>query len=403
VSWIVAIKLAWIRTARVWDRIVLAVFQRALFRSLRPNDNTIQRIVVYRIGNIGDILVTLPTLAAIRDRFPTAHITLLTSPGQKGAPGAADLLPMGKWHDGIIVYFLSEVQDWQGRRKLLANIRESRFDLFVQLPNQQSRTRDELRNMLFARLAGCRKTAGFAVSQQGYFLREQTLHIPQIQEARRIFDSVVRPLGLGRYSEVLLPVSARSRSRVAELLRRRGISSDEPFVVLHAGAKRQTNQWPSERYATVADEIIRKWRAPVVLTGSNTELPIIRDIVSAMTEPVTSVCGEIDLDEMIALLELASLYIGNDTGPMHLAAAVGTPTVSIFSARDFPERWRPMGTPHTVLRHDAPCSPCFKETCDRNMICIKAIGVEEVTTAISQTLIHLETARKNTQWEGQLT
>jgi len=377
-------KLAWIGAARRGTRILLYLLQRALFMSMprQPWENAIRRIVVYRIGNIGDILVTLPALNAIRKRFPDAHIALLTSPGKKGAPGAEQILPLGKWFDELFVYFSSDVQSWNGRLQLLRRLREGKFDLFIQLPNQQSRLRDEVRNMTFARFAGCRYAVGFEVSQRALFLREEALHVPQIRESLRIYRSVASQLLLDSYEDVLLPISDAPRRQVASLLLRAGVPENEPFVVMHAGAKRQTNQWPLERYARVADEIIRRWGTRVVLTGSAAELPAVERVAELMREKPIVICGQLNLPQMAALLERCSLYVGNDTGPMHIAAAVGTPTVSVFSARDFPERWWPCGHGHIVLRRDAPCSPCFKEICDRDLVCLKAIEEKDVLAAV---------------------
>ena len=376
-------KLAWIGAARRGTRIFLYLLQRSLFMSMprQPWENAIRRIVVYRIGNIGDILVTLPALNAIRKRFPDAHIALLTSPGKKGAPGAEQILPLGKWFDELLVYFSSDVQSWKDRLQLLRRLREGKFDLFIQLPNQQSRLRDEARNMTFARLAGCRYAVGFEVSQRALFLREEALHVPQIRESLRIYRSVASQLLLDSYQDVLLPISDVHRRQVAGLLLRVGVPENEPFVVMHAGAKRHTNQWPLERYARVADEIIRRWGTRVVLTGSAAELPAVERVAELMLEKPVVFC-QLDLAQMAALLKRCSLYVGNDTGPMHIAAAVGTPTVSVFSARDFPERWWPCGHGHIVLRRDAPCSPCFKEICDRDLVCLKAIEEKDVLAAV---------------------
>jgi ADP-heptose:LPS heptosyltransferase len=381
------LKLAWIGAARRGTRILLYLLQRALFVSMprQALENPIQRIVVYRIGNIGDILVTLPALNAIRKRFPDAHITLLTSPGKKGAPGAEQILPLGKWFDELFVYFSSDVQSWNGRLQLLRRLREGKFDLFIQLPNQQSRLRDEVRNMTFARLAGCRYAVGFEVSQRALFLREQALHVPQIRESLRIYRSVASQLLLDSYEDVVLPISDAPRRQVADLLLMAGVPENESFVVIHAGAKRHTNQWPLERYARVADEIIRRWGTRVVLTGSAAELPAVERVAELMREKPMVFC-QLDLPQMAALLKRCSLYVGNDTGPMHIAASVGTPTVSVFSARDFPERWRPCGHGHIVLRRDVPCSPCFKEICDRDLVCLKAIEAKDVLAAVESQL-----------------
>jgi ADP-heptose:LPS heptosyltransferase len=124
----------------------------------------------------------------------------------------------------------------------------------------------------------------------------------------------------------------------------------------------------------------------VILTGSSSERPMIERVAELMHERPVLLCGLIDLQQMPALLERSSLYVGNDTGPMHIAAAVGTPTISIFSARDFPQRWHPAGPGHTVLRHDAPCSPCFREVCNREPACIEEIKVEDVLSAVRQQL-----------------
>ncbi len=388
VGWQARAKLGWIRASHAGARLLLWAVLSALFHRVRraSGDAAIRRILVFRIGNIGDILVTLPTLDAIRARFPEAHIALLTSPGRQGAPGAGQILPEGKWFDELLVYYTPDVRSWNGRVRLLRRLRKGRFDLFIELPNQQSKPRDELRNMIVARLAGCRFAVGFEVSQHALFLREQALYIPQVQESLRIYRSVASELSLDSFRDVLLPVSDAGRNQIAELLRRLGINEDERYVVMHCGAKRQTNRWPGERYARVADEIIRRWGSRVVLTGSSSELSLVEEVAGRMHEKPIMLCDRIDLPQMAALLERASLYVGNDTGPMHIAGAVGTPTVSIFGARDFPQRWHPAGLGHTVLRRDAPCSPCFKEVCDRDLVCLEGIEADDVLLAVGRKL-----------------
>ena len=383
-NWQAHWKLAWIKASRVYARTLLAFFQVTLFRSIQEGlrQGAFKRVLVYRIGNLGDILVTVPCLAAIRAKFPEAHITLLTSPGLPGAPGAEHILPTGKWYDDLIVYYTPAVRSWSGRLNLIRQLRAANFDLFIELSNQQSRPREEIRNMLTARFAGCRYGTGFAVSQQGHFLREQLLHLPQQQEARRIFSSISEELALDAYRDIPLCVTNDDQREVSTVLRGKGIQEGEPYVVMHTGAKRQTNQWPPERYAYVADEIKRRWGIPVVLTGSKSDLPLANQIATLMRENPVVLCGSLSLRQLIAVLAGSLLYVGNDTGPMHIAASVGTKAVAIFSARDFPNRWSPTGDGHLTLRHDAPCSPCFRESCNRDQLCIKAITIQDVLAAV---------------------
>ena len=109
------------------------------------------------------------------------------------------------------------------------------------------------------------------------------------------------------------------------------------------------------------------------------------------SEPIV-VCGELTLVELCALLAMSCLYIGNDTGPMHIAAAVGTPTVSIFSARDFTEQWYPSGEHHVVIREDVPCSPCFKEECDIGLAFLDRVSTDRVLRAVDTQLSRLQAA-----------
>ncbi len=202
----------------------------------------------------------------------------------------------------------------------------------------------------------------------------------------RIYRSVASELAVEPYRDTILPVSDRLRNEVAGLLLSLGVAENERYIVMHAGAKRQTNRWPAERFARVADEIIRRWGHRVLLTGSPSEFALVERVAGIMGEKPVVLCGRISLPQMAALLAGSALYVGNDTGPMHLAAAVGTPVVSIFSARDFPEKWYPSGAGHSVLRHDVPCSPCFKELCDKDNICLTGIEADDVLLEVGRRL-----------------
>ena len=118
------------------------------FRRLPANDNQIERILIFRIGNVGDVAAAVPTLDAIRRRFPNAQISLLTSPGMAGAPGAKELLVPGSVVDSLIVYHNTDIATWTGRRRLIRRIREDRFDLFIELSNILAPFRQVMQSML---------------------------------------------------------------------------------------------------------------------------------------------------------------------------------------------------------------------------------------------------------------
>lgn len=362
------------------------LLQRLLFRRLRlpHNETELRRILVFRIGAVGDVAAAVPVLHAIRRRFPHAHITLLTSPGRKGAPGAPDLIGPGDIVNELLVYHTADIATWAGRRALLGRVRQGRFDLFVEMSNIIAPFRQILQSIFLARLAGCRYAAGIQAAPTRIFPRTQALHILFPNESGRLLQTLSRPLDLQCQGSARLAVSGRERAAVRRVLHEHGLSAEDRFVVMHAGAKRPSNRWYEDRFAAVADAIQIRYGIRVVLTGSRDDLELIGRVCRAMRTRPTVVAGQLALLEVAALMEQACLYIGNDTGPMHLAAAMDTPVVAVFGARDFPGQWNPQGPGHIVLRRDVPCSPCFLDVCDRGLPCLDGISVDDVLAAVER-------------------
>jgi len=142
-----------------------------------------------------------------------------------------------------------------------------------------------------------------------------------------------------------------------------------------------TKLWDEAKFAAVCDRIVKELGLPVVFTGESPEGPIAR-IRSLMEAPSASAAGETSLRELAALYEKASVLLTTDSGPMHLAAAVGTPVVALFGPTS-PERTGPYGEGHVVIRKDMDCSPCFRKACE-TMECMKTIRVEEVFEAVRE-------------------
>jgi 3-deoxy-D-manno-octulosonic-acid transferase/heptosyltransferase-1 len=145
----------------------------------------------------------------------------------------------------------------------------------------------------------------------------------------------------------------------------------------------ETKLWDEAKFAALCDRIVTELGLPVVFTGENPEGVIAR-IRSRMQAPSASVAGETTLRELAALYKMASLLVTTDSGPMHLAAAVGTPVVALFGPTS-PERTGPYGEGHIVIRQGLPCSPCFRKTCD-TLECMNTIGVDEVLQAVRERL-----------------
>jgi len=395
-NWRESGKLRAVATLDAAVAMVVEVLRRLLFKPLAPRpDQDPGRILVFRIGNVGDVVAATPVLSAIRLRFPKAHIALLTSPGMPGALGAQELIRPGSLVDSLIVYHNPDISTWTGRWRLIQRIRSQRFELFIELSNIVAPFRQVMQSMLLARLAGCRHAIGFQVAPSRRFPRVQALHIPFPRESERLFRDIAPSLDLPHSGSGRLAIDAGDHREVSQLLERKGVSAADRVVVVHVSAKRPANRWFADRFAAVADSIQIRHGMRVVFTGAPAEQELIQQVQGYMRTPSLSLCGELGLLQTAALLERASLYLGNDTGPMHIAAVMGTPIVAIFSARDFPLQWYPHGNGHVVLRQDVPCSPCFKNVCDVGLTCLDRIGTDEVLNAVEQQLARDHTARSD--------
>ena len=155
-------------------------------------------------------------------------------------------------------------------------------------------------------------------------------------------------------------------------------------MALAPGGKRCLNRWPIDRFAEVGRRWVESGGCVVVVGGEN-EKALGKLIEGQCGSTVLNLCGQTSVLETTEVLKNCGVLVTNDSGPMHLAALVGTPCVAVFSARDFPNKWFPRGVGHTVLRSEVDCSPCLLEECLNDHLCLTNIHVEEVWAAVMNT------------------
>ena len=384
------LKLGLIRWQRRWDRTVLWTLGLLLFRRLRPEVDlsAVKRVVIYSIGNVGDIIVTIPSLEAIRRRMPQSEITLLTSPAAAHAPGANEILAQGWLVDDIFAYYKEDVRSLRGLWRLISTLRSRRYELFVSLPIELATLRREVRTLLLARMLGCRFVLGSEVTFHNWFKVKQMLDRPKFREHERIYHLVTRELGMEELDppdpHLVLPEAAQVEG--ARLLNEAGLRPGRPFVAIQPGASSAIKRWFPERFAQAADRMVVELGWPIVLVGSTNEIKLLEQVESRMDQPASNFGGRTSLLGLAAVLRSARLVLCNNSGVMHIAAAVGTPTVAVFSARDFEGTWEPAGQHHRVLRNDVPCSPCYLDDCPVGLICLQPISVDSVVDAVKSAL-----------------
>lgn len=359
---------------------------------------TVQRVLVFRIGELGDTLIALPAFWAVRRTFPDAHLCLLTNELRAAAgrrTGA--LLPETGLFDSYLEYPSSTSgTPWRSALRLYQAVSRGQFDLLVYLAPRLRSGLQVQRDLLFFRTAGIQRVVGHTgfepMPQQ-----KAGAQIPTVQhETDHLLGRLERsgiPAGSGTQSwELLLQPHEKERARA--WLESERVPADRVLVGLGPAAAHASKLWPEERYRELGHRLIRQHNIhPVVFGGANDAAMGAR-LIRAWGRG-SNAAGVLWVREAAAAMEHCALYVGNDTGTTHLAAAAGTPCVAIFSAQDWPGKWHPYGAGHVVLRRDVSCAGCRLTTCTTNQLrCLTGIPVDEVFDACARQLTLISSARR---------
>ena len=310
---------------------------------------------------IGDAVMSLPFLRALARSDPAGTLAVLARRGPAAiyrAEGSARaILPRST--------FLGEA---------LA-MRRGDFDEAWLLPNSY-------RAALLALASGARRRIGYATEGRGWLLTDAPPPPPSTDHQLRDYDALLALRGIPPdLDPPRLPMPAASLARAHDALEAARIRPG--FAALCPGsAFALSKRWPPERYAALADALASRGLPPAVLVGPGETELAARVAAEARSRP-PALGADLDPVELAASLSLARIAITNDSGPMHLAGAVGTPVVALFGATD-PGRTGPSGSPSRVLDRYVFCSPCFKTDCPYGHECMKEIGVEDVVRAVEE-------------------
>ena len=337
-----------------------------------------RNVLCVRLDAIGDVLMTTPAIRAVKESMPGRSVTLLTSPA-----GAA-IASMVPELDSVIVYEAPWMKATPARdssaldREMVEGLRNMRFDASVIFTVY---SQSPLPAALLCRLADIPLRLAHCRENPYHLLTDW---VPETEpqegirhECRRQLD-LVASIGCRTPDERMsLAVSERAKTRVRELLERSGVDSENPWAVVHPGATAPSRRYPPEHFAEVC-RLLSAHGWQLILTGSREEAALVEQ-VRASTGAIP-VAGRLDLEAMAALLALAPMLISNNTGPAHMAAALGTPVVDIYALTN--PQHTPWAVPHRVLSHDVPCKYCYKSVCPQgHHECLRLLAPDEVVRA----------------------
>lgn len=354
-----------------------------------PREQAAQRILIMRLGAFGDILMGTPLLAALRKAYPDAHISWVAEFAEREAidanPYVDEILGWDSlyWKRMIrrVQYPLWLVRAWRVWRELKVR----RFDVFISLQPEEW--------LLLRRGSGAPIAIGIFDTFKRFYGKA---HNPQNRRSyTHPYDAP--ELAAHRTDQYLLalhalelppaagePMSmgytAEDRASAVEFLRQQGLADGRGFIVLAPMTTWPTKCWPADRYVALADALARRHGYRVVLIGSAKERPALEDIASRMEAAPIAMAGELSFRQAAALLDRAALLVSGDTGPMHVASALGTPQIALFGPTS-PEWYGPRSARALVMAHPVPCGPCDKKLCrntDDPHLCMRLLSVEEV-------------------------
>ncbi|MBV9210519.1 MAG: glycosyltransferase family 9 protein [Acidobacteria bacterium] len=353
-----------------------------------------RKILVYRIGSIGDTVIALPAVRAIRRQFPNAHMTFLGNSHEGGHVLAQSVLPSEGLFDEWLTYPTGMGRTRLSRAiiRLFFHLRRSKYDALAYLVPRARSPLSVRRDLTFFYGAGIRHFIGHLgmesmpvriAGQPQQMVEHESDHL---LHRLKLSGVEVPPDGLG---EMDLSITDEEKAQArAWLLENCGEGlTKNRLVGFGVGTNWQSKVWPEERFAALGERLVKELDLYPLLIGGQQDVPCHERLLARWGRGVNA-AGKLKVRQAAAAITMCRFFVGNDTGTTHLAAAVGTPCVAAYSSVDWPGRWDPYGTGHTILRGDVPCAGCGLRVCDRDLICLKQIEPDEMFDACRRLLMN---------------
>jgi heptosyltransferase-3 len=347
-------------------------------------------VLLIRPDHLGDMLFAGPAIRMARQELPEARLTLLVGPWSHAlAVRNPDLDEV--WTCRFPGFERQPKTDLLAPYRLLfatANRLRGRFDAAVVLRF------DHWWGAWLAAAAGIPLRIGYDRPETRPFLTHALPYRPdrhEVEQNAALIAALCR-CDAGRPGPLQFPIGDAARAWAADWLADRGVRPDRPLIAIHVGAGAAVKQWPPAAWAEVARRLTSAFDAQIVLTGSAAERPLAQAVMAGLAAPALDATGQTDLEQLAALMERCTVVLGSDSGPLHLAVAVGTPTVHLYGPVSA-VKFGPWGDParHIVLRSAWACAPCNRLDWPAGVLaqhaCMAAISVEDVFRATQALLV----------------
>ena len=348
--------------------------------------NNFEKILVYRIGHLGDTLVSLPAFWAIRENYPNSHITLLTNstPNNPNYILAQNILPKEGLFDDWLNYpsGLEKFRTAGTFGKLFWEISRKKFDTLIYLTTRNRTVSQIRRDVLFFRSAGIRNIIGTEYLLKNLLNPKDERPLARVETEMDFLLNCLKTEDIPVNEKILTDHLRLTKDEFEEaenwLQENCGkfLNQNKLLAVAPSG-KWQSKIWAEESFAEVVGKLIEKADVFPVIFGGAEDKEKGKRLIKKWKRGANA-AGILGIREAAAALSRCRVYLGNDTGTMHLAASVGTPCIAVFSAIDWAGRWSPYGKNHKIFRVSVPCEGCLSSVCKFQNDCLEAIKPDEV-------------------------
>lgn len=335
-----------------------------------------KRILIVRTDRIGDVLLSTPVIKAVKDYYPNSYLAFMVRPYAK------DIVEGNPDVDEVIVY-----DKFGEHRRILSSIKfalalkKRKFDLAVILHPTN-------RVNLITFFAAIPERVGYD-RKLGILLSKKLKHTKQEGAKHEMEYSldVVRSLGIEpKDKSLFMPLKQESEDWADNILKENNLSASDNIVAIHPGASCPSKIWPQKNFSELANKLAESYKARIIVIAGPSDELVANTVLKGIKYPVVNLAGKTSVSQLASILKRCRLFISNDSGPVHIATAVGTPVISIFGRKQpglSPKRWGPLGEKDKVLHKDVGCIECLAHNCKKDFICLKAITVEDVIEAIT--------------------
>jgi lipopolysaccharide heptosyltransferase II len=369
---------------KIIDSIGTFIFGMVGFFINRQKGAPIKKIAVVELAHIGDVLAITPALDALRKKFPEAWIAAVVSPWGKdimvGNPDVSEIIVYrASWLDRV------EKKPFSLSRTLsfINLMHKKRFDLGIDI-------RGDCRSILLMWFCGIKKRVGYGFAGGKFLLTDvKPFDVERRQDKHQVDHNIelVRSIEEGKKSDTMARAykiffSNHDVVYIDTFLEKNGISKDDVIVAFHCGSGLPTKQWPIERFALLIEKIINSYCLKIIVVGGSEEEGLAERLTSLTSVMFINAVGKTNIKQLAALLKRCRLFVGGDSGVMHVASAVKTPIVAIWGGHNKPEHWRPLADMDIVIYKHIDCRPCGRTRCSE-LTCLSLISIDEVFSAFA--------------------